>query len=112
MGRAGSILLLGAFLSYDKAMTTATLVSVEEYLATSFPDGDRDYLEGQILELLGLSSRVKFPVKRLVPLWRNENWKPMITEWCKFALGLATFNISTFEWMASCRIDDVSGLTR
>jgi Uma2 family endonuclease len=31
-------------------MATATLVSVEEYLATSFPDGDRDYLEGQILE--------------------------------------------------------------
>ena len=31
-------------------MATATLVSVEAYLATSFPDGDRDYLEGQILE--------------------------------------------------------------
>src|SRR5436853_6295213 len=38
------------FLRYDIAMATATLVSVEEYLATSFPDGDRDYLEGQILE--------------------------------------------------------------
>ena len=31
-------------------MTTATLISVEEYLSTSFPDGDRDYLEGQVLE--------------------------------------------------------------
>ena len=33
-----------------KAMSTTSLVSVEEYLATSFPDGDREYLEGQILE--------------------------------------------------------------
>ncbi len=35
---------------YDVGMATATLVSVEEYLATSFLDGDREYLEGQILE--------------------------------------------------------------
>jgi Uma2 family endonuclease len=33
-----------------KAMSTTSLVSVEEYLAASFPDGDRDYLEGQILK--------------------------------------------------------------
>ena len=32
------------------AMTTAILVPVEEYLSTSFPDGDREYLEGQLLE--------------------------------------------------------------
>ena len=31
-------------------MSTTSLISVEEYLATSFPDGDREYLEGQILE--------------------------------------------------------------
>jgi Uma2 family endonuclease len=31
-------------------MSTGTLISAEEYLSTSFPDGDRDYLEGQILE--------------------------------------------------------------
>jgi Uma2 family endonuclease len=35
---------------YDVSMSTGTLISAEEYLATSFPDGDRDYLEGQILE--------------------------------------------------------------
>jgi Uma2 family endonuclease len=28
----------------------AMLVSLEEYLATSFPEGDQDYLEGRILE--------------------------------------------------------------
>jgi Uma2 family endonuclease len=33
-----------------KLMTTATLVPVEEYLSTSFPDGDQEYLEGQLLE--------------------------------------------------------------
>ncbi len=32
------------------AMSTAILVPVEEYLATSYPDGDREYLEGQLLE--------------------------------------------------------------
>ncbi len=31
-------------------MGTTSLVSVEEYLSTSFPDGDREYLDGQIVE--------------------------------------------------------------
>ena len=31
-------------------MATTILVPVEEYLSTSFPDGDREYLEGQLLE--------------------------------------------------------------
>lgn len=30
--------------------STATLVSVEEYLRTSFPEGDREYVDGQIVE--------------------------------------------------------------
>jgi hypothetical protein len=63
-----------------------------------------------MLDLLGLSGRVKFPVRRLGTIWRNKNWRPMITKWCEFSVGQATFNISTFEWMASCRIDDVSEL--
>jgi len=28
----------------------ALLVSVEEYLNTSYPDGDREYVDGQIVE--------------------------------------------------------------
>jgi hypothetical protein len=28
----------------------ATLVSVEEYLGTSYPDGDREYVDGEIVE--------------------------------------------------------------
>ncbi len=31
-------------------MAATTLISVEEYLATSFPDGDREYVDGRILE--------------------------------------------------------------
>ena len=31
-------------------MATATLVSVEEYLRTSYPDGDREYVDGEIVE--------------------------------------------------------------
>ena len=31
-------------------MGTTTLVSVEEYLRTSFPDADREYLDGRIVE--------------------------------------------------------------
>jgi Uma2 family endonuclease len=31
-------------------MASAILVPVEEYLSTNYPDGDREYLEGQILE--------------------------------------------------------------
>jgi len=31
-------------------MGTPTLVSVEEYLRTSFPDADREYIDGRILE--------------------------------------------------------------
>jgi Uma2 family endonuclease len=31
-------------------MGTTALVSVEDYLSTSFPDGDREYIDGQIVE--------------------------------------------------------------
>lgn len=72
--------------------------------------GSNKVVEQQMLQHLGLSGRVKFPVRRLATLWKNTNWNPTITKWCQFPIGQATFTISTFEWMASCRIDDVSGL--
>ncbi len=31
-------------------METAALISVDEYLHTSYPDGDREYLDGRIVE--------------------------------------------------------------
>jgi hypothetical protein len=67
-------------------------------------------VEQQIQEQLGLSSRVKFPVRRLATLWKNARWNLMITRWCQFPIGQSTFTISTFEWMASCRIDDVRAI--
>jgi hypothetical protein len=70
--------------------------------------GSNKAVEQEILDYLGLSSRIKFPVRRLATLWKNDRWNPMITKWCQFSIGQATFAISTFEWMASCRIDDVS----
>src|SRR4051794_20926790 len=32
------------------SLPTPPLVSVEEYLATSYPDGDREYLDGLVVE--------------------------------------------------------------
>lgn len=65
-------------------------------------------MERQLILKLGLSSKPSFPVRRLGTLWRNEPWRQMIAEWCQFPLGLATFNITTWEWMSSCRVDEVS----
>ena len=31
-------------------MMTTTLVEVEDYLSTSYPDGDREYVDGQVVE--------------------------------------------------------------
>jgi hypothetical protein len=70
--------------------------------------GPSTTIEKEMLETLGLSSRVKFPTRRLVTLWKNTRWNSMITTWCSTALGQATFNLSTWDAMASCRIDDVS----
>ena len=64
-------------------------------------------VESQMLDFLQLSSEVRFPTKRLVTLWKNVRWKAMITRWCETGLGRATFQISTWEWMSTCRIDDV-----
>ena len=85
-------------------MELATLSSNSSKL---FQDSNK-MVEQQMLDYLGLSSRVKFPVRRLATLWKNNSWNPVITRWCQFPVGQATFTISTFEWMASCRIDDVS----
>jgi len=67
-------------------------------------------LESELVETLGLTGKTRFPTKRLVTLWRNKNWKDMITKLCCFPVGQALFSISAFEWMASCRIDDVGGM--
>ncbi|KFA71015.1 hypothetical protein S40288_10412, partial [Stachybotrys chartarum IBT 40288] len=60
----------------------------------------------QMSDILQLHDEAGVPLRRLVTLWRNERWKAMITQWCSTMVGRATFKISTWEWMISCRIDD------
>jgi hypothetical protein len=82
----------------------ATLSSKDETLFV----GTSAAMEQQILEKLGLNGRARFPIKRLCTLWKNSKWKEMMTRWCQSAIGRLTFNLSTCEWMAGCRIDEVS----
>lgn len=65
-------------------------------------------MEVQLFQKLHLQGQTSFPIRRLGTLWRNDPWRSMIHEWCQFPLGQCTFNITTWEWMSSCRIDDVS----
>ncbi|KAG6153862.1 hypothetical protein E4U35_000598 [Claviceps purpurea] len=55
---------------------------------------------------LGLGRDNGVPMARLVMLWRNEIWRGMATAWCRTAVGRATFRISTWSPMITCRIDD------
>ncbi|KPM41002.1 hypothetical protein AK830_g5533 [Neonectria ditissima] len=78
-------------------------------LTTSHTDslfqGKKADVEKEMLNILQLNSEVRFPISRLVTLWKNNRWRSMITSWCRTEVGRSTFNISTFDWMASYRID-------
>ncbi|KAK6222565.1 hypothetical protein QIS74_04267 [Colletotrichum tabaci] len=63
-------------------------------------------VDHKLVEALRLGSEKSFPTRRLVTLWNHKRWRTLTTRWCQTRLGLETFNISTFEWMASLRIDD------
>jgi hypothetical protein len=65
-------------------------------------------VERQVINALQLSGEITFPLRRLVTVWRNERWRAITTEWCRTTIGRTTFQISTWEWMISYRIDDVS----
>jgi hypothetical protein len=77
-------------------------------LFSSQKNKNKQALEKRMLDILCLSSETRFPISRLVTLWKNERWRPMITRWCRTHIGRATFNISIWDRMASYRIDDVS----
>ncbi|GKU10393.1 unnamed protein product, partial [Fusarium langsethiae] len=68
--------------------------------------GKAAQVEDQMIDVLQLGSEKQFPTRRLVTVWRNERWREMATRWCETSIGRATFKISTWEWMISCRIDD------
>jgi hypothetical protein len=61
----------------------------------------------EIRNILELGSEPRFPIRRLITIWRNEKWRKMATMWCSTAVGHGLFRVSTWEWMISCRIDDV-----
>ncbi|KAK1837377.1 hypothetical protein CCHR01_20002, partial [Colletotrichum chrysophilum] len=59
-----------------------------------------------VIEALRLGGDKHFPTRRLITLWNHRRWRPTTTQWCRTRLGLDTFNISYFEWIASLRIDE------
>jgi hypothetical protein len=65
-------------------------------------------IEKRMLDILCLTSEARFPISRLVTLWRSERWRPRITRWCRTSLGRTTFNISKWYQIAGYRLDDVS----
>lgn len=73
----------------------------------SFFVGTSTAVEREMVARLKLDSRVRFPISRMVTLWQNRRWRGMISRWCATSLGEATFNISTWDEMARCRIDEV-----
>ncbi|SCO47758.1 uncharacterized protein FFMR_08829 [Fusarium fujikuroi] len=75
-------------------------------LFSSAKNKNKQALERRMLDILCLRSEIRFPISRLVTLWKNERWRPMITRWCQTQIGRATFNISIWDCMASYRIDD------
>lgn len=85
-------------------MELATLAKQDETLFR----GSTTKVKEEMLETLGLSGRVGFPIDRLVTLWKNNSWRDMITRWCHTSMGLSTFNISLWAEMSRFRIDDVS----
>ncbi|KAL9568922.1 hypothetical protein ACKAV7_006936 [Fusarium commune] len=75
-------------------------------LFSSAKNKNKQALERRMLDILCLRSEIRFPISRLVTLWKNERWRPMITRWCQTQIGRAIFNISIWDCMASYRIDD------
>lgn len=74
--------------------------------------GNKAAVQRRMREVLRLGGGDTFPAGRVVTLWRNDRWRSMITRWCRTEVGRGTFtNISTWEWMASLRIDNVSAAT-
>lgn len=68
--------------------------------------GARRDVEEQLSRALKFNTREQFPVRRLAILWKNDRWRTFVTRLCGRRAGKDLFNISTFQKMSSCRIDD------
>src|SRR5947199_3107904 len=49
--------------------------------------GTTSYVQTQVLKGFGLGGSPRFPVRRLATLWKNNNWRDMITRWCWTTVG-------------------------
>ncbi|KAK3177774.1 hypothetical protein K4F52_009472 [Lecanicillium sp. MT-2017a] len=67
-------------------------------------DGNKAAIERRLLDILQLGTE-KFPVSRLLTLWNKTRWREVLTRWSATAVGAANFEISTFAWMSSLRVD-------
>jgi hypothetical protein len=85
------------------------LATLAESDSTLF-QGTAAQVGDEMLAMLGLNEQFKFPIRRLVTLWKNSAWQPMTTEWCRTGIGHSTFNISLWAELVGHRIDDVSSL--
>jgi hypothetical protein len=85
------------------------LATLAESDSTLF-QGTASQVGDEMLAMLGLNEQFKFPIRRLVTLWKNSTWQPMTTEWCRTGIGHSTFNISLWAELVGHRIDDVSPL--
>ncbi|KAL3290979.1 hypothetical protein RB213_002099 [Colletotrichum asianum] len=81
------------------------LVSIASVAAGSIT-GSRVTVNHRLVKALRLGSEKSFPTRQLITLWNHKGWREITTRWCQTRLGLETFNISTFKWMAGLRIDD------
>ncbi|KAF4806473.1 hypothetical protein CGCSCA5_v014353 [Colletotrichum siamense] len=69
-------------------------------------DGGSAIVDETYVKKVHSSSEMYLPTRRLVTLWNNHRWRPILTRWCCTRLGLDTFDISYFEWIASLGIDE------
>jgi hypothetical protein len=83
-------------------------------LAKKDPDvfqGSNTVVEKEMVRIANLN-RDEVPVRRLVTLWMNHSWGPMITRWCSTAIGSSLSNLSLWGDLSRFRVDDVSTRTR
>jgi Uma2 family endonuclease len=57
-------------------MTPALLISVEEYLATSFEDGDREYVDGELQEI-NVCEIDHSDIQTLIAVWFHNHGKQL-----------------------------------
>lgn len=82
------------------------LMSIASDPAGSLAPGNTVKIDNKLVGALRLGGEKNFPTRRLVSIWNRKAWRERVTKWCSTRLGMETFNISNFEWLARLRIDE------